>query len=76
LKTARSAGAPALEAYPLDGDLTPSASGTGYASTFARAGFRTVARRTPPRPIMRRDLRPSHNQAPSRKPRTKKTKLK
>src|ERR1700730_10677952 len=27
LKTAKSAGAPALEAYPLDGDLTPSASG-------------------------------------------------
>jgi len=37
-------------------DLTPSASGTGYASTFARAGFRTVARRVPPRPIMRHDL--------------------
>jgi len=33
-----------------------SASGTGYASTFARAGFETVARRTPPRPIMRHDL--------------------
>jgi GNAT superfamily N-acetyltransferase len=76
LKTARGAGALALEAYPLDGDLTPSASGTGYASTFARAGFRAVARRTPPRPIMRRDLRPSHNQAPSRNPSTKKTKLK
>jgi len=25
-------------------DLSPSASGTGYASTFARAGFKTVAR--------------------------------
>jgi GNAT superfamily N-acetyltransferase len=75
LKTAKSAGAPALEAYPLDGDLTPSASGTGYASTFARAGFRIVGRRTPPRPIMRRDLRASFNQAPSRNPITKKTKL-
>jgi GNAT superfamily N-acetyltransferase len=53
---ARSAGAPAVEAYPLDAKLTPSASGTGYASTFARAGFKVVCRRTPPRPIMRYDL--------------------
>jgi GNAT superfamily N-acetyltransferase len=57
LKAARRAGAPALESYPLDATLTPSASGTGYASTFARAGFKTVARRVPPRPIMRHDLR-------------------
>lgn len=34
LKAANAAGAPALEAYPLDADLTPSASGTGYASTL------------------------------------------
>ena len=56
LKAARRAKAPALEAYPLDADLTPSASGTGFASTFARAGFTTVARHVPPRPIMRHDL--------------------
>ncbi|MGE5204257.1 MAG: GNAT family N-acetyltransferase [Chlamydiota bacterium] len=56
VKLAKKAGAPAVEAYPLDGDLTPSASGTGYASTFARLGFKTVARRSPPRPIMRREL--------------------
>jgi hypothetical protein len=37
--------------------VSPSASGTGYASTFARAGFETVARRVPPRPIMRHDLK-------------------
>lgn len=37
LKAAKRAKEPALEAYPLDADLTPSASGTGYASTFARA---------------------------------------
>ncbi|HEV2366097.1 MAG TPA: GNAT family N-acetyltransferase [Caulobacteraceae bacterium] len=49
----RAAGAPALEAYPLDAALTPSASGTGFASTFARAGFVEVARRVPPRPVMR-----------------------
>jgi GNAT superfamily N-acetyltransferase len=58
LKAARRAHAPALEAYPLDADLTPSASSTGYASTFARAGFTAVARHVPPRPIMRHPLRP------------------
>jgi hypothetical protein len=46
----------ALEAYPLDADLTPSVSSTGFASTFVRAGFKAVARRVPPRPIMRHDL--------------------
>jgi len=56
MKAAGRAKAPALEAHPLDADLTPSASSTGYASTFARAGFKTVARRVPPRPIMRHDL--------------------
>jgi hypothetical protein len=57
LKAAKGVKAPALEAYPLDAALTPSASGTGYASTFARAGFKTVARRVPPRPMMRHDLK-------------------
>lgn len=55
---AKAAGAPAVEAYPLDANVTPSASGTGYASTFLRAGFKTVARRTPARPIMRYELLP------------------
>lgn len=50
---ARSAGAPALEAYPLDGDVSPSTTSTGYASAFAGAGFVEVARRSPERPIMR-----------------------
>jgi GNAT superfamily N-acetyltransferase len=58
LDLAQRAHAPALEAYPLDADLTPSASSTGYASTFARAGFQIVARHVPPRPIMRYELRP------------------
>jgi GNAT superfamily N-acetyltransferase len=57
VKAARRAGAPALEAYPFDADVSPSATGTGYASTFARLGFETVARRVPARPIMRFDLR-------------------
>ena len=59
LETAKQAGAPAVEAYPLDASLTPSASGTGYLSTFRRAGFEIVARHTPPRPIVRYDLRKS-----------------
>jgi GNAT superfamily N-acetyltransferase len=57
VKAAKKAGAAALEAYPLDAKLTPSASGTGYASTFTRAGFKVVTRHVPPRPIMRHDLR-------------------
>jgi GNAT superfamily N-acetyltransferase len=56
LKAAKRAHAPALEAYPLDADETPSASGTGFASTFKRLGFKTVARHVPPRPVMRFDL--------------------
>jgi GNAT superfamily N-acetyltransferase len=56
LKAAKRAKAPLLEAYPLDADKTPSASGTGFASTFVRAGFKEVARYSPPRPIMRHDL--------------------
>ncbi len=70
LKAARRAKAPALEAYPLDRDLTPSATSTGVASTFARAGFQTVVRHVPPRPIMRHDLRrlPSKNARTSTRP--------
>ncbi|HXA99704.1 MAG TPA: GNAT family N-acetyltransferase [Steroidobacteraceae bacterium] len=56
LRSAKRARAPALEAYPLDAGKSPSASGTGYRSTFARAGFKTVACRTPARPIMRYDF--------------------
>jgi len=59
VKAAKKAGAQALEAYPLDAKLSPSASGTGYVSTFARAGFKTVAHRTASRPIMRLKLRTS-----------------
>jgi GNAT superfamily N-acetyltransferase len=55
---AADAGAPALEAYPVDTavdghtrNLFP-----GIASTFARHGFREVARHKPDRPVMRRTL--------------------
>jgi GNAT superfamily N-acetyltransferase len=56
VKIAARARAPAVEAYPVDPAVSPSASGTGFVSTFSRAGFRIVARRTPARPIMRRTL--------------------
>jgi GNAT superfamily N-acetyltransferase len=57
VKTVKQAGAPALEAYPLDRSLSPSATSTGISSTFERAGFKTVARRVRPRPIMRLDFK-------------------
>ena len=59
VRVARGAGAPALEAYPID-TRVPEAPGnlyTGIASTFARHGFKTVARRVRYRPVMRRALR-------------------
>ena len=57
LKVAKRAKAPALEAYPFDAARSPSASSTGYASTFARTGFKVVACRDPSRPVMRHDLK-------------------
>jgi GNAT superfamily N-acetyltransferase len=57
LKMAKRAKTRALEAYPFDAALSPSASSTGYATTFERAGFKVVARRIPARPIMRHDLK-------------------
>ena len=57
VKAAKRAKAPALEAYPFDAEVSPSATGTGFASTFERAGFKTVARRHVARPIMRHDLK-------------------
>jgi hypothetical protein len=55
---AAEAGAPALEAYPVDitvpghtGNLFP-----GVAPDFARHAFKGVARRKPDRPVMRRQL--------------------
>lgn len=54
---AKRAGAPALEAYPLDRSVSPSSTSTGFASTFVKAGFAEVARHSPERPIMRLNLR-------------------
>jgi GNAT superfamily N-acetyltransferase len=56
LPVAAAAGAPALEAYPVD-TAAPAHSGNlfpGVASAFARHGFQVVARRKPDRPVMRR----------------------
>jgi len=53
-----SAGAPALEAYPVD-TAVPGHSGNlfvGTAAAFARNGFEVVARRQPDRPVMRKVL--------------------
>ena len=59
LEAARRAKAPALEAYPVDTSSPGSSSNvfTGTARAFERAGFKTVARRTPSRPVMRHDLK-------------------
>ncbi len=57
---ARSRGARAIEACPVDteGFKRPRISlYHGVASTFARAGFREIARRRSDRPLMRLELR-------------------
>ncbi len=56
IKAARRAGAAVLEAYPLDGQLSPSSTSTGYVSMFERAGFKTMAYRSRPRPLMQLEL--------------------
>lgn len=71
LDAAKRAGAPALEAYPLDAKLTPSASFTGYVSTFKHAGFKIVARHVPSRPIMRYNFQKSDSGGPSPNSNTK-----
>jgi len=50
------AGAPALEAYPVDVAVAAHTTNLfpGVASAFARHGFAVVARRKPDRPVMRR----------------------
>ena len=58
---ARDQGATCIEASPQEprAGLIPAVFAyTGVASAFTRAGFREVARRSPTRPIMRRELRP------------------
>jgi GNAT superfamily N-acetyltransferase len=55
---AASAGAPALEAYPVDTTVPGHTRNLflGFASVFAQRGFQVVARRQPDRPVMRKAL--------------------
>jgi GNAT superfamily N-acetyltransferase len=55
---AAAAGAPAVEAYPVDTAVPGHTRNLfmGVASTFAEHGFRVVARHQPARPVMRKDL--------------------
>jgi GNAT superfamily N-acetyltransferase len=52
---ARGAGAPAVEAYPIDASVPGATRNafTGYLESFERAGFVEVARRKQSRPIVR-----------------------
>ncbi len=60
---ARQHGASLVEAYPVDRDSEGKAAAdslyTGVASTFRKARFDEVVRRSPIRPIMRRKVRPT-----------------
>jgi GNAT superfamily N-acetyltransferase len=56
IDAATRAGAPALEAYPVDASMTSTTSHTGYVSTFTRAGFVTHVQHAPARPTMRLSL--------------------
>ena len=59
---ARSKGARIVEGYPVEPKKLPMApvfAFTGLASAYRRARFKEVARRSPTRPIMRRNLRPA-----------------
>jgi GNAT superfamily N-acetyltransferase len=55
---AASAGAPALEAYPVDTTVPGHTRNLflGFASVFAQRGSQVVARRQPDRPVMRKAL--------------------
>jgi hypothetical protein len=55
---AATAGAPALEAYPVDTAVPGHTRNLflGVASVFAEHGFQIVARRQPDRPVMRKVL--------------------
>ena len=56
---AASRGAELVEGYPTEprgADMPPAFAWTGLASAFLAAGFSEVARRSPTRPIMRREI--------------------
>jgi GNAT superfamily N-acetyltransferase len=64
LDFARAHGADLVEAYPVEpikDEIPDLFAFTGLVSMFRRAGFREVARRSPTRPVMRRELRESRS---------------
>jgi GNAT superfamily N-acetyltransferase len=66
-REAKSRGARVLEAYPVDtsgGALPDPFVYTGLPSTFEKAGFREVARRSRTRPILRKPLRGARSSRP------------
>lgn len=66
IQVARAAGAATLEAYPVDTEVLGHTRNifTGSAKIFRQAGFETVSRSSPSRPLMRYDLR-VHPEEPS-----------
>ncbi len=58
---AKSQGAELVEGYPVepksDKDIPPAFAWTGIPAAFIRAGFKEVVRRSPTRPIMRKELK-------------------
>jgi GNAT superfamily N-acetyltransferase len=59
-KYAKSQGAKLVEGYPVepksDKDIPPTFAWTGIPSAFLKAGFKEILRRSPTRPIMRKEL--------------------
>ncbi len=53
---ARTNGALAIEAYPVDRSISPSSSSTGFVTTFERLGFKRMPSPSRERPIMRLSL--------------------
>jgi GNAT superfamily N-acetyltransferase len=59
-------GARLIEAYPVDTEKRMAAASayTGVATTFRKAGFKTVARRVKHRPIVRKELKAQKSKSP------------
>jgi GNAT superfamily N-acetyltransferase len=73
VRFAAARGARVVEGYPFDlrrGPLPDAFVWHGLASTFRKAGFLEVARRSPTRPIMRRVIRPKGGRRGPSRPRT------
>ncbi len=62
---ARTQGAKIIEGYPIDpkSNYADAFAHTGLASAFEKAGFKEALRRSPTRPIMRRQVKPAARKA-------------